>query len=174
MENKDKKGLGILAAIGAGVAGIVLAVRAKAKPPGEGEGGASLQIEVYDSEGNLVPHNSPLNVTEGGSYTIRVTVTNTSYIVNPSYPVAARLVITVAVQTNVRTLLGDSMTLDFTASERKTLSWNFTVPVGTAGEAGGVIAAAVDTPGGIQLASAGDTMTITEAATVYGATIVIS
>lgn len=161
--------------VGAAIAGIALALGLRKKPPEEeGEEEAMLKIELYDSQGNLVPHNSPYAVTEGGSYTIRTAVTNTSYKVDPSHPVAARFVITIVVGTNVRTLLSDSMTLDFAAGEKKTPSWNFTVPVGTAGEAGGVIAAAVDTTGGIQLASAGDTMTIAAATIIYGATITIA
>jgi hypothetical protein len=51
--------------------------RRPAESPPEGPS-ASISIGIYDALGNLVPQNSPADLVAGGSYTARVTVTNTS------------------------------------------------------------------------------------------------
>ena len=37
-----------------------------------------LVIQVYDEDGNLIPANSPVSLLEGNTYTVRVTVRNSS------------------------------------------------------------------------------------------------
>lgn len=68
---------GILALLGIGY----LATRKPAVPevpPEEGEGGADIEILVYDAQGNLVPRNSPVSLAEGQTYTVVPRVKNRS------------------------------------------------------------------------------------------------
>ena len=69
----EKRGLKIpIALLGAGglTAFAFWAASRKPEPtPPADESGATVQIEVHDALGNIVPHNSPVELEEGASYT---------------------------------------------------------------------------------------------------------
>jgi len=72
MENKTKAVFaGLLTLLGLGW----LASRAKALPEGLAAG---ISVAIYDTDGNLVPHNSPALLVPGTSYYAEATVTNKS------------------------------------------------------------------------------------------------
>lgn len=179
----DKKlvGVGIVGAALV-IGGIALAKRKPELPPGDGEDEAMLQIEVYDSEGRLVPRNSPMDLEEGKSYTVVLTVKNTS--TRAGLPWAATLSVTIHAAVTygyeqVATLIPiTTRDESFTAGQTKTFSYTMTVPsineIPQIEGSTGQIGASVQSPQGTTLATAYEPLTIKILEIIYGATIVIS
>lgn len=175
MENKKLVGVGIVGAAMV-IGGIAYASRDKKAPP---ESAPTIVIEILDAQGNPVPHNSPAALTEGASYSIRLTVRNTSTKGGMAWP--ATLSLDVYAGTNEITLTYPPITaFNFDGGQTRVLDsvvWPalaFNVPMGTGGQAGNIIARVLNpTVGGVDLAKAVDSFTITTIAIIYGATIVI-
>ena len=166
---KDKKPIVIVGAVAAaGTVAYLLAKKAKAAPPGEGA--ASIEIHVYDSLGNLVPHNSPVTLIEGDSYLVTLTVQNTS--IKGGVGTGASLGIGINAISQFYTLIASVVgTKAFAAGEVKRFSYALNVPLdpGTTG----LITAWVENPSRAHIADAQVQLVITSLAIVYGATIVI-
>ena len=163
---KDKDKVKVVLGVGALAAGIgYLATR---KPPTEEEQ-STLKIEIRDSEGNLVPHNSPANVSEGQVYTVTVSMTNTS--TRGGIPIGVELTLRVAAQADGVWLIPTSDSSDaFGAGETKSYTYAMNVPWGTGGYSG-VIDAVVGNPAGGIIASATEPLNIIAVAIIYGATV---
>lgn len=172
MQKISNKGKAALAIVGAGLAGglAYLFTRAKAVPP-EGEK-AALKIQVYDSEGNLVPPNSPVTLDEGATYTVRVTVTNKTTRGGVAWE-ATLTVDVAAFITAVGYLIPPTITAEaFTANQ--TRSFNYSLYIGTGlGGFSGAIDAKIKDPANNLLASASEPLIVRSLAIVYGATVVI-
>ena len=140
MENN--KAVPVLALGGLLALGLILAKKAPAEPK-------SIDIKIYDSEGNLVVAHSPLSLIEGDSYTAVVTVVNMStkagepwkanldvgfqiFRVEEGYP-ATQLMAKV------------QRTEFFLAGQTVEFPYPFTIPVGYGGDTGYV---AVEVSGG--------------------------
>jgi len=165
MKDKDKilvVGAGVLTAAG-------LAYLATRKPPTE-EGEAALSIVIRDAEGNIIPHNSPANVYEGQSYTVTVSMTNTS--TRGGAPIEAELTLRVSARSAGGVWLIPTTDSSDVFPAGGTLSYTYPmyVPWGTGGTAG-VIDAVVGTPAGAILASDSETLNIIAVAIIYGATV---
>ena len=164
-------GLGILAT------GLLLLKGKQVEPlePVEGEG-AAIVIEVYDSEGNPVPRNSPMALVEGSSYTVVLTVKNISTKGGVAWPATLSVTIHSAVSIGydqVQTLIPiTTVNESFAAGQTKTFSYSLTVPLGIQGTEG-QIGASVQSPTGVTLATAYEPLTIGILEIIYGATIVI-
>jgi len=160
----------------AGITIVLLAARAKAKPPTPPGEEAALKIEVFDSEGQPVPHNSPFILTEGQSYTVVISVTNKTTRGGIPWEATlggyAELAIMRADWPMPIVLFSGSLDAFYIANETKQFNFPFNIPVGY-GESGGEIIAAVTDPTGIVLASASEPTTIASEETVYAAEIVI-
>lgn len=168
MENRKKAAvvLGLAAALGAS---IYLATKAEAAP--ERELKAKVGIEILDSQGNLVPHNSPAVLTEGESYTMVVTVTNMS--TKAGTPWQAVLTIDVSAAVDGSNLMPPSVDYEpFAAGATENFSYPLSVPLGYGGFAGSAVAIVRD-PLGATLDTAIESLTIVELPIVYGAGIVI-
>jgi hypothetical protein len=165
MVNKGAVVVGSLAVGGALF--LMLTKKAKAEPE-EGE----IIIEIYDSDGNPLPHNSPFSLEEGESYTVKLTIKNTS--TQGGTPVAVSLGIGISASAGGTTLIASRVDAkSFAAGETKTFSYSLVIPMGLGGESG-TIAAWAEAPDGTDLATAQESLVITEMPIDYGATIVIS
>jgi len=148
-------GLGVLGAL---IYGLTRPKKEEVVSPSPGEGAASISISVLDAQGNPVPHNSPTNLYEGETYTVKVSVTNKS--TKAAAPYAATLTIT-----NQSTVDGIGVTSSAPRSDNysadQTLNFNYTmaVPTGTAG-AFGTLHFYVKDPSGNQLAAAYEDISI--------------
>ncbi len=164
---------GLLVGLGMAAAGLLwlLSGKAKAEEPPPGEGDASIVIQVYDSQGNLVPHSSPVTLDEGASYTVKLTVRNNS--TKGGVPWEATLGIGISATTSLTTLIASREDMkSFLAGETKSFNYAMNVPFGT-GNQSGSIQAWVKDPYGTTLANAQEPLAIRELPIVYGATIVI-
>ena len=172
MEKEKKTGLIFLGALAVGTGlTVALAAMGKAAPPEPGEGGAIIEIEIYDSEGNPVPSNSPRALDEGSSYTVRLTITNTS--TKAGVPWDAILTVGIGAITSYTTLITAQEKAElFSAEQTRSFDYPINVPLGSGGETG-YISAWVDDPDGTTLASALEDITINEIPIDYGAVIVI-
>jgi len=159
-------GVGLLA-----VGGLAYALTRKPAPPEERPPAAGIDIKVYDAQGNLVPSNSPLTLTEGESYTVVLTVTNQS--TKAGTPWEATLEVVIYAGTDYTTLIPVTARSEyFGAGETRTFSYSMNVPLGTGGEMGNIVAT-VNDPTGVKLADAIEYFSIEEVPIVYGATVVI-
>lgn len=154
---------------------LALTKKSEASPPsddGEGSEDGDLQIDVYDSEGNLVPQNSPIIINEGASYTVVLTIKNTSTKGGVPWPVD--FVVGMSAATDLTTLISPrENTYGFTAGETKAISYLMYVPMGSGGQTG-LIQAYVAIGAGGAIASANAELTIGTVAINYGATIILS
>ena len=124
-DRKKWLALGLLGLFGLGCA----ATRTKGVSPVPGGPGAAVSIEVYDPEGNPVPHSSPFTLTFGVTYTVRATITNTSTLNSSPAPASLRVWLAIAhVYGEVSpTFLGlIETTLDFAAGETKVFDLPYT------------------------------------------------
>jgi len=167
---EDGKKAAVVVGVGAGIAGLLyLATKVKAAPPPPEA--AAIRIEILDAEGNPVAHNSPAELIEGESYTVRVTVTNRS--TKAGMPWEATLEIVVQAATEWTTLIPVTATMqDFGAGQTRSFDYPMSVPVGTGGETGQIIAL-VNDPAGVELARAREDITIISIEIIYGATVTI-
>lgn len=157
--------------IPAALVALALATRVKAAPPPPGEGAASIVIQVYDSQGKLVPPSSPVALDEGSTYTVKLTVKNNS--TKGGIPWEATLGIGISAATPLITLISPREDMkSFGAGETKSFNYTLNIPMG-AGNQSGSITAWVEDPYGIVIANAQEPLAIRELSIVYGATIVI-
>lgn len=163
----DKKvavGLGVAAGVGAL---LYLAAKAKAAPPE----GATVKIQVFDAEGHLITSNSPLELIEGESYTVRVTVTNLS--TKAGEPWDAELEVVVHASTEWEALIPVTTSMEaFAAGQTLSFDYPMMVPLGVMGFSG-QISATINDPAGIRLARVLEPFTIITIEIIYGATVVI-
>jgi len=169
---RDGRKIAIGAGIAAAVGGLIYALTRKRPPAPPPEGvveAATVQIEVIGARGY-----SPVTLEEGGSYTVRLTITNaTIKAVMPEVPWEATFNITIFAGTEWTTLIPtQSRDEYFGPAETRTFDYPMSVPLGTAGESGQIIATVRD-PVGNEIASAIEPVTIAEVPIVYGATISI-
>ena len=88
-------------------------------------------------------------LAEGGTYTVKATTTNMSF--KAGVPVGATLTVKITAVVNSQTILEDLMVYNFAAGETKTFEFPMTIPAGTDGMLGAVVAEALD-PDGNKLA----------------------
>jgi len=170
----DTKQIGIVAAVAAVGAGALLAF----KQHESDDGGGALDIVIRDADGNIVPHNSPYALQEEQSYTIEVSVLNTTLRggVEP-WPAELTLVMNASLEDpmtgyGVNFYSNAATTAQFAASETKV----FTYPIYIEKLYGGMtgsIAVQVKAPDGATLAVKGAEMTVAVIDIVYGADVVI-
>ena len=134
--------------------------------------GATIGIEIFNSQGLPVEGHSPKILTEGESYTVRVTVTNTS--TKAGIPWEADLDVGVMATTTYHTLISATRdTYHFAAGQALALDYPMAVPLGSGEETGSVWARVFD-PAGAVLAEADEPITIETVEVIYGATVVIA
>lgn len=163
---KNKKAAIVVGGLAAGVLVFVLTRKAKVE-----EGEATIIIQVYDSEENLVPSNSPLTLSEGTSYTVKLTVKNIS--TRGGVLIAATL--GVGISASIATVSLIPLRVDkqsFDAGQTRSFNYTLNVPMGTGGQTGNILAW-VEDPHGQALANAIEYLTIQALPIIYGATIVI-
>ena len=125
-------------------------------------------IQIFDSHGNLVPHNSAFSLLEGETYTVKVTVNNRTTRGGAAY--RADLTLSVSAGTSNHVLIAQqSQTGHFAAGESLSFGYTMAVPQGSVGESG-TITATVFAPTGGQLASQARDFTIAASIT-YGADV---
>lgn len=167
MATDGKKGAVVIVGLGAVIAGVMLATRAKAAPPEEG----GVTIIIYDEWGNPVPTNSPAILIEGAIYTMVVTITNMSF--KAGEPWEATLTIDVTAIVDGSNLMTPSARNEyFSAGQVRSFSYSLNVPLGY-GLLSGNAQALVKDPAGVTLDSATELLTIEEVLIDYGAGIVI-
>jgi len=88
-------------------------------------------------------------LTEGETYTVRATITNLS--TKAGAPVAAVLTVNIAGVVDSQTILDDSAVYGFAASEVHAFDFTLSVPIGTGGKTGAIVAEVLD-PNGNKLA----------------------
>lgn len=143
---------------------IILGKKASAAPPP-----GDIVIDVYDSEGNLVPHHSPILLDEGGSYTVKLTIKNTS--LKGDVPWAATLGIGISAAVGTLSLITSRVdSVNFGAGEIKTFTYPFSVSMGTGNQSGG-ISAWIQAPTGATITSAQAELSVKEVPIMYGATV---
>lgn len=166
---EDGKKVAIIGGLAAVIGGIFLATRAKAAPPPPE--GAEIIIEVLDAEGNPLPHNSPVELEEGESYTVRLTITNLS--TKAGVPWDATLDVVIQAATAYTALIPVSSSSEyFAAGQTKAFNYPMNIPLGTGGETGQITALVKD-PMGVELARAAESIDIITIEIIYGATVVI-
>ena len=170
----DTKQIGIVAAVAAVGAGALLAF----KQHESDDGGGALDIVIRDADGNIVPHNSPYALQEEQSYTIEVSVLNTTLRggVEP-WPAELTLVMNASLEDpmtgyGVNFYSNAATTAQFAASETKVFTYPIYIEKLYGGMAG-TIAVQVKAPDGATLAVKGAEMTVAVIDIVYGADVVI-
>jgi hypothetical protein len=112
-----------------------------------------------------------VTLNEGESYTVRLTVTNTS--TKAGEPWVASLGIGISAGTELITLISPRVDIkSFNAGETKSFNYAMDIPLGT-GNQSGMITAWVEDPYGVSIANAQEPLIIQEVPIEYGATIVI-
>jgi len=170
---KAAVGIGLATALG----GIYLATKGKAAaPPPPPPEGAGVEIEIRDSEGNLVPHDSPASLNEGETYTVKITVTNMT--TRGGLPWEA------ALTTNIHAWVTDgfaTVTLIVKHDNVDTFAGGQAIPynylifheIGTGGMNGGIFVTVYD-PFGNVLKQVNEDLIIIALPIIYGAGIVIT
>lgn len=93
----------------------------------QGAMGATVQVAILDSSGNEVPHNSPVDLEAGGSYTVSITVTNQSAL--QGVPIAVDLTSsTGAMVVGEPPLIADDRTDYYEAGQSLTFTYPLQVP----------------------------------------------
>ena len=154
----------ILIASAIGVAGIVIArnnVAADTEPT------KTIHARILDINGIPIPHNSPIPLEEGGTYSLEVTITNTSYRGPTAVPAALRTTINASI--DGMQLLNVDQTYDYSALAQNTVLYPFTVPWNVQGDS--VFYITVIDPAGTILANLLVQSTISYVEIEYGADI---
>jgi hypothetical protein len=122
MDQKQKETAQIFGLAGALAIGMFLARR---KPVSAA--GAGITIAVLDQAGNEVPHNSPVDLEAGESYTVAITVTNQS--TQNGQPVAAALTSSIGAMVVAEPpLISDTRTDNFLAGGALRFTYPLHVP----------------------------------------------
>ncbi len=169
MQRKTKGvlvGAGFLTLLGLGLR----ASRAKAAPPEGEQPAAMVGLEILDMAGNPVPPGSLGTVVEGSSYTLRMTVTNTSTKLGAGVGATLGIQPFGAIVSTPLVFSPNWFPQAFTAGQSIVFNSTFTVPAGSAGLTN-IIGADVFDPSNKLLAEKTDTLTVQSAAIIYGATI---
>lgn len=153
-------GLGLAAALG-------IAALARAAPPEEEKkAAATVKIEVIGAESH-----SPVTLTEGESYIVRLTVANLT--TKAGAPSEATLEVVIAAGTEWVSLIPIQTSDEyFDAGQTRFFDYPMNVPLGTGGQSGNIVAV-VNDPAGIELARATEYLSIAEVPIIYGATVTI-
>jgi hypothetical protein len=122
MDDKNRKTAQILGLAGALAIGMLLS----RKKPGTATA-AAITIAVLDEFGNEIPHNSPVNLEAGETYTVKIIVTNQSTL--QGQPVAAALTSSIgAIVVGEPPLISDTRTDNFPAGGPLTFTYPLHVP----------------------------------------------
>jgi hypothetical protein len=122
MDHKQKQGAQIFGLAGA----LVVALLLSRKKPATAMA-AAVSITVLDESGNEIPHNSPVDLDAGGSYTVSVTVINQSTL--QGQPTAAILITSVGAMVDfVPPLISDTRTDNYEAGESRIFTYSLQVP----------------------------------------------
>ena len=172
VKKEDRKGL--LALLLLGLGGVVALAMGK-KPTGYG---ASVSLQIVDAAtGELVPHHSPLDLDEGGSYTLQLSVTNNS--TRLEVLVGATLTMDVIAEVGdplagtYIAFVADHFSYAFGPGESRGWSYPFIVPDGTAGRTGGAQGTVLNPTGGTVASTPILPLTIIAAAIIYAAGVTI-
>lgn len=146
---KIATGLGIAAIV---TTAIILATRpAKAAPPKDVA--ATIKIEVIGAR-----HSSPATVTEGESYSVKLTITNQT--TSAGIPEEATLTIGIEATVLSEVLIPAQERAEyFSAGQTRSFSYTMNVPPGLGGYSGSIIAAVMD-PTGVILAQATEPLVV--------------
>ncbi len=156
---------GLLAA--AIIGGIVLLSKKQAS----GQDNSGVEIMIYDENGQPVPHNSPFALDEGRSYTVQVSVTNTS--TRGGEPCEADLTIETRIYSDKMNYLPlSSKSQLFTKGQSVVFNYPFATNYGESTTYGNVSVMVKD-PDGNVLISAMEYFTVAAVAIVYGASVSI-
>jgi hypothetical protein len=145
--NTTSKVLGAL-----GLAGLVLAIKGKLsnaepEPEPEDELNGDVSITIYDEYGNVVPRNSPYNLNEGGYYTLKFTVKNSSTRGGTPWP--ATLTMSYSVTINGAVQASNTVTGEFAAGETRTFgAYGFSIPWNIKGTGIGSVSVTSKSPSG--------------------------
>lgn len=138
----------VLAALG----GFLLLTK-KASASEETISSAKIQVEIRDDAGNIVPHNSPYDLLEGGNYSIGYSVTNQSTRGGNAWSAPLYSVINVAIDSS--DLVWETDDSDYAPGQTKSFGpFPFTVPIGNPGLNRGNILASVSVGPGPDISSA--------------------
>jgi len=175
MNNKQKTALGAGAAL---VATGIIVAKARAKEPEEPEEpeGTGIEIEIRDSNGNIVPHNSPASLNEGEIYSVKITVTNAT--TRGGIPWEAELTTNVYADVSdgfstVHLVPSNDNVSVFAGSQAIAYSYTISPEIGVGGMTGGIFVSVHDPLGGV-LKQINEQLTIVAEPTIYGAGIVIT
>jgi hypothetical protein len=169
MEKKDKK-IGLIVLGGAAVITGILLMKKDTPTEGGDDITGTIELELLDSNGNPVPHNSPYQLMEAHSYTISVTVKNNSTRLGSAISADLSVIIS-AVAGSSYIVSPITTTKTFAGGESKTFTCSLNIPDNTGGESGTVNVSVVG--GGSEIASGSAEFNIADVQIVYGATITI-
>lgn len=136
-------------------------VEPEPEPEPEPGAGATIKLEVRDSEGNIIPTTSPLSLDPGSSGTLTVTVGNQSTRGGEPWPAVLSIVASMLITGGIQ-LLGAQQTdsYSFGAGETHQFGpYSWSVPWETAG-ASGAVDAIVKSPAGVPIAIATEAIAI--------------
>ena len=138
----------------------------EAPPPG-----ATIGIEVFNSQGLPVENNSPIVVNEGESYTVRVTITNLT--TRAGAPWEATFGIDFAVLGATEVIVPWGRTSEYFAAEQtRALDYSMDIRFDLGGTLAAIQVNVLD-PTGALVARAIEPVTIESVAIIYGAEVVI-
>jgi len=140
--------------------------------PAAGNGDSSgVKIEILDEEGNPVPQNSPAEVEEGKSYTVRATIKNQTTRGGKAYEATLETVIEASANEGVVPLITWDARVDlFAAGQTIVYSSPLMIPDGLGGTEG-VIVVNVWGPDMGHVGSAVETLTIKSMEIIYAASV---
>lgn len=169
MEDKEKAVLAIGGLGLAGLTGYLLTRKPKPLPP-EAEG-AEITIEIIGPDGEPLKSNSPIEIVEGESYPVRLTVTNLS--TKGGQPWEATFTIVVAAAAGgIHIIFPTDIEEYFTGGQTRSFDFPMIVPLGMGGLYGD-ITALVESPLGVAITSAVEFYTIVTVRIIYAAEVVI-
>lgn len=167
MTDDNKKAVGVILGLGT-LAGLGVAMAMK-KPPKEKP--PAVSITVYDAAGKVIPHDSPVSLEEGLSYSFDFTVLNQTTRGGEPWPATFNMTYQVLIAGDRR--VRDVVSSSFAAGEQQTFGpFPFSVLWDTGGQLGAIDVIVEDPRGGIP-ASGTEMITVISVVIIYGATVVI-